>query len=241
MRLNINMAVVERENFDRWLFDDRRDQGERSRHLDDILRAKVAAAALSHNLTEPQQAKLRLAGRGDIKRFFDQVEDRRSEFEIDRQSYNTGRAALIRLDPLTRLYREGPFGNGSLFAKTLRRINDDRKAGDVLDRARRSEVPRMTTRGWMIMVAIVALACAVTVALVERSRRFARIARQHEPGNSLFVAGPGPRPKMPDGRASNRMRELTSWHLKMGRKYRRAACYPWLPVAPDPPKPPEPE
>ncbi len=129
LHFNLNSAVLEPENFDRWLFDDDRDQGDRQRHLDGILRAKVAATAREHRLTDVQRAKLRLAGSGDIKRFFDVVRDRRRSFETDRQSFRTGRAALNRLESLTQLYQEGPFGDGSLFAKTLRKINDEHEVG----------------------------------------------------------------------------------------------------------------
>ena len=129
MHFNINSAVVERENFDRWLFEDGRPEGERQKHLEEILQAKVNATARVHQLTQPQRAKLRLAGRGDIKRFFDQVQERRSAFEIDRKSFRTGHQALRRLEPLTQLYQEGPFGDGSLYAKTLHKINHDQKLG----------------------------------------------------------------------------------------------------------------
>jgi hypothetical protein len=129
MPLDLNSAVMDRDNFDRWLFADGGYEMVRQRHLDDILQDKVEAAARKHKLTEAQRAKLRVAGRGDIKRFFDQVEDRRREFERDRRSFKTGLAALGRLTPLSRIYQEGPFGDGSLFAKTLHRINDDQKAG----------------------------------------------------------------------------------------------------------------
>jgi hypothetical protein len=128
-RLNINSAVVDSENFDRWLFDDNLSDRARQEHLEDTLDAKVRRAVLLHKLTSPQKAKLRIAGKGDIKRFFDEVEGKRSEFEKDRQTYRTGRAALQRLVPLSQLYQDGPFGEGSLFAKTLHRINDDQKAG----------------------------------------------------------------------------------------------------------------
>ncbi len=129
MRLDIRTAVLERENFDVWMFADEPTESARLRHLDDILRARVEAAAREHKLTGPQRAKLRLAGKGDIKRFFDQVEERRSAFETERQTWKTGLAALRRLDALLQIYQEGPFGDGSLFAKTLHRINEDQKAG----------------------------------------------------------------------------------------------------------------
>jgi hypothetical protein len=129
MPLDINSAVVERENFDRWLFVDGRSEEERRKYLEQILRSKVEVAAVLHDLTAAQRAKLRLAGRGDIKRFFDEVEDRRDAFEVERRSFKTGYPALQRLVELSQLYQEGPFEDGSLFAKTLRRIDADRKAG----------------------------------------------------------------------------------------------------------------
>jgi hypothetical protein len=128
IRINIMASVVEPENFDRWLFADEQSEADRRRHLDEILQTKVKSATLAHHLTESQRAKLRLAGRGDIKRFFDQVEGTRREFDKDRQSFRTGFAALQRLEPLTQVYRGGPFGDGSLFAKTLSKITDDQKA-----------------------------------------------------------------------------------------------------------------
>ena len=125
---NILTSVVEPENFDRWLFAEDRAEADRHRHLNDILRSKVNVAASAHQLTDEQRAKLRLAGRGDIKRFFDQVEDRRRDFENERHNFRAGFAALQRLEPLTQMYREGAFGDGSLFAKTFSKINNDQKA-----------------------------------------------------------------------------------------------------------------
>jgi hypothetical protein len=33
-----------------------------------------------------------------------------------------------RLEPLSKVYQEGPFGDGSLYAKTLQKIRDDQDA-----------------------------------------------------------------------------------------------------------------
>jgi hypothetical protein len=128
MRFNILTSALASENFDCWLFGEAHSEADRHRHLDEILRSKVDTATLAHQLTDSQRAKLRLAGRGDIKRYFDQVEERRRDFEKDRHHFRTGLAALERLAPLTQVYREGAFGDGSLFAKTLSKINDDQKA-----------------------------------------------------------------------------------------------------------------
>jgi hypothetical protein len=81
--------------------------------------------------------KLRIAGRGDIKRFFDQVETQKRAFEIARRHFKTGVAALRGLDSLSRLYQEGPFGDGSLFAKTLKKIKKDERDGRAAGGTRR--------------------------------------------------------------------------------------------------------
>jgi hypothetical protein len=144
-RINLNSAVVDRDNFDRWLFgdagdpaaqarrlgrlEDPADEAARGRHLERLLQTRLDAATREHKLTLPQRAKLQLAGRGDIKRFFDQVEDRRREFETERRVYKNGLAALRRLEPLRQVFQDGPFGDSSLFAKTLQRINDEQGAG----------------------------------------------------------------------------------------------------------------
>jgi hypothetical protein len=54
------------------------------------------------------------------------VEERRAEFEKERKTFQAGFAALRRLEPLSKVYQEGPFGDGSLYAKTLRKIRDGR-------------------------------------------------------------------------------------------------------------------
>jgi hypothetical protein len=126
----INNAWLAADNFDRWLFADSRLPKEvQQRWLERVLERKIEVTAWELKLSGPQQAKLRLAGRGDIKRFFDEVEDRRRDFERDRRNYKSGLAALRRLELLELTYLGGPFDDGSLFARTLHKINDDRKAG----------------------------------------------------------------------------------------------------------------
>jgi hypothetical protein len=127
--INLNTAVVERENFDRWLFTNEPSEAARRKHLEDALRAQIDLAALHYNLTTPQRAKLRLAGRGDIKRFFDQVEERRVSSSL------SGRVT----GPVVRRCFDWPRSRGSIgkapsaTARSSPRrsigSNDDRKAG----------------------------------------------------------------------------------------------------------------
>jgi hypothetical protein len=90
----------------------------------------------------------------------------------------------------------------------------------------------------MIAVAVVALVCAATVVLMKRRERFLRTAQEHT--RAFLAIEWGDVIKAP---ASERERlgiwnaHVAEWRVEMTRKYRRAARYPWLPVAPDPPMP----
>ena len=88
---------------------------------------------------------------------------------------------------------------------------------------------RLTTRWLMVVVAVVAVGCAVVVSLVERRRaRFARIADRH-----LSVLLTPAQVWDPERRSALRL----NWHSEMADIYLHATRYPWLPIEPDPPEP----
>jgi hypothetical protein len=106
-------------------------------------------------------------------------------------------------------------------------------------------IARMTTRRWMIVVAVVAL-FMTRGEVRRRQNEFQQLAAYHQKARSLIVAG--------RGRTSGNMEiwlrhdpSKTSWrlssvwraayHSAMREKYEHAARYPWLPVEPDPPEP----
>ena len=120
------MALA-KENFDRWVFDGTNSEQTRKAHLHSILSTKITLYGIGRVLKPEQIEKLRLAGSGDIKRFFDRVEESRSEFEAVRKDYNAGRLALNQLEPLSSEYQVGPFGPGSFLEKTLRKMETDAK------------------------------------------------------------------------------------------------------------------
>ncbi len=101
-------------------------------------------------------------------------------------------------------------------------------------------IPRMTTRRWMVAVAIAGLLCL----LEYRRREFAALATYH--GAKATAGAIIRRGSMgmkvtyvdPDGNVIT-MDDLgvARWHETLAAKYRRAARYPWLPVDPDPPGP----
>ena len=116
-------------NFDLWLFDDDADEATRRVRLDALLTERIRKAWTNRRLDLEQVRKLRLAGAGDIKRLLDRVAAKRVEFESVRADYNAGREILGQLEIEAQQFRIGPFHGESLFAKTLRKIDDeDRKA-----------------------------------------------------------------------------------------------------------------
>jgi hypothetical protein len=83
---------------------------------------------------------------------------------------------------------------------------------------------RFTVRRLMVAVAVIGLACG----LWRRSAAYAEKARYNwSMAFALMHGYPGP---------EGRLREI-GYLQDLARKYERAARYPFLPVAPDPPEP----
>lgn len=90
-----------------------------------VLDRRVSKFRVRHRLTLAEARRLRLAGLGDIKHGLD---------ELDREGWPRGDRLFVIPSPgaLTPgMDEEGPFGDGSLFAKVLAKILADRKAEDA--------------------------------------------------------------------------------------------------------------
>jgi hypothetical protein len=112
-------------------------------------------------------------------------------------------------------------------------------------------LPRMTTRWWMVAVAIVAALLAVKVHLSRVADQYRAIAKQHQSQSFAVSSGKQWDGSSPDGRWSihigttepnaeelkGRELALFLWHYKLSHKYEDAALCPWFPVPPDPPEP----
>jgi hypothetical protein len=119
--LRLQQLVVARECFDDWVFGGKTVDAHR-RELNQRLRLQVEQEARSGSLTTEQKEKLLLAGQGDIKRFYEQVEQKRLEFERVRTNWTECQQFARGLRPLVHVSQYGPFDHKSLFGKTLRKI-----------------------------------------------------------------------------------------------------------------------
>jgi hypothetical protein len=114
------------ENFERRVFGNMVTTHLRRQWLGGRLDEVVATAVRGHRLDASQEAKLRLAGRGDIHRFLASAAEKRREFEAMRADIRRATTYLGGLAPLAQAFKEGPFGDDSLFAKTLARMTEPR-------------------------------------------------------------------------------------------------------------------
>lgn len=97
--------------------------------------------------------------------------------------------------------------------------------------------PRMTTRRWMIAVALAALFLATGVLLLRRAQLLREVAQLRDERDA-------PMSFTPDGLSPQHVREEALSHARRRRwsddqikRRERAARRPWLPVPPDPPEP----
>jgi hypothetical protein len=79
-------------------------------------------------LSEIQKRKLILAGKGDIKRFLDKVDEKRKKFEKVKTDQNKVNEIYQELQPLQVTLNSGLFTEGSLFSKTLKKTLEGEQA-----------------------------------------------------------------------------------------------------------------
>ena len=124
------VVVVEETSIDQWVFQENQVMGGFRR----IPNAATGRARIESqwkvtldelmrvcDLTEAQQRKLALASRGDIQRFFEQIEQVRKKFAAVKNDQNRFNEVWPEISSLQQRYSKGLFGEESLFAKTLRK------------------------------------------------------------------------------------------------------------------------
>jgi hypothetical protein len=111
--------------------------------------------------------------------------------------------------------------------------------------------PRLRLRTLLIAVAVAGMVLGEGLMIQRRARLRATSARHaaQEQMWTTLAAAAGQRPSrrvdwsyrgVRRQTDQGRCRAAADYHARLARKYDRAARYPWLPVAPDPP-PPQPE
>jgi hypothetical protein len=120
-------VIVEAEVFDQFMFGSTGDAESGRAYAATVLDRLINKVASSRPFTPEQRQKLVLAGRGDIKRLFDRIEEERTKFEALRSDLNKCEQFLLDLRPLHKRLHRGPFESDSLFSKTLKKMVEDEK------------------------------------------------------------------------------------------------------------------
>ncbi len=120
-------SIPDEDSFDDWAFGGEQGEKRFRDQLDDLLHSKLQAVDRLFQLTEPQRRKVKLAGRGDIKHLLEMVNDSRREFEracLDIRRLPELQKQLRLVDLRVSI---GPFEAGSILAKTLRKMFDEKE------------------------------------------------------------------------------------------------------------------
>lgn len=120
--------VMADSSFDQWIFGDQTpDHG--LKRIESLLTTNVDSLKRVCGLTADQAAKLELAGRGDIKRFYDEVDVLHTKFNKVRRNRNAVTAFYQEILPVKAKLDAGLFDQTSLFGKVLSRsLSDEQSA-----------------------------------------------------------------------------------------------------------------
>jgi hypothetical protein len=120
---DVDYFLVEEQQLGQWVFGSTRAENSLE-HAENALQVQIEWIATIGTLTEMQRRKLELAGRVDIRRFFD-------EFETLKQASPTGRVRRPEYEkmwqnaqPLQFRFQEGLHANESLFRRAVRSVLD---------------------------------------------------------------------------------------------------------------------
>jgi hypothetical protein len=115
------------EQFDQWVFQQDRNASAGRQRLNSLLTLQVDSIDRTCQVTDAQKKKLQLAGRGDIKRFFDRYETVKRKFQSVNGDQLNGAAAQEQklqemwqdIRPLQMTLQAGLFQEDSLLYKSL--------------------------------------------------------------------------------------------------------------------------
>jgi hypothetical protein len=139
------------EQVDRIVFGTQRDAATARRLLDSRLKSRIEYIQRLYGLTAQERARLHLAGRGDIKRFFDRVEDARGRAQLAAQDRIGFERTIRELHALSQHYESGIFDDESLSAKALTRILKEKQlTQDGKDRWRKVLTLHQARVEWVV-------------------------------------------------------------------------------------------
>jgi hypothetical protein len=117
--VQVERFEVSAEVFDSWTFRHGQTPETIRLELENRLKLQIDDVDRIGKLDDAQRRKLQLAGRGDIKRYFDDVEALRQRFNLLRKDREKFNEIWKEIQPLQQRLAAGLFEEGSIFRKTL--------------------------------------------------------------------------------------------------------------------------
>lgn len=129
---NFNIDIAQ---FDQWIFSNMQSPENARRLLADRVEMEIHRIGLATELHESQKEKIRLAAKGDIKRFFDKVEEAHRKFEAMQAEGRIGQNDINEIYqlamPLQQQLNSGLFGGDSFMQKVSRAGVNEQQAEEL--------------------------------------------------------------------------------------------------------------
>jgi hypothetical protein len=126
--LRQNVFQFAPEQIDQWIFGGNTNAAGRRQQLETHLKLRVAELVKVCSLTDVQQKKLMLAGRGDIKRTMDRVDALKRKFKAAQMDNNAWNQMWQEIAPFQNIPLSAVFDESSLFHKTIAGLLDSGQA-----------------------------------------------------------------------------------------------------------------
>jgi hypothetical protein len=138
------------DQFDQWVFNRQGGAASARSRLETMLALHIDELNRACGLSPAQVRKLQLAGRGDVKRFFDRVEEAKRRFLVSPNNPNNN--IWNEINPLQTAINVGLFGEDSIFAKTIKTTLSAEQSARYADIQRQRTLLRYrTTIDWWVV------------------------------------------------------------------------------------------
>ncbi len=125
------------EQIDQWVFNRWGGASATKSRLEADLALRIDDLGRACSITEVQKKKLKLAGSGDIKRYYDRVDDLKRKYASSRNQANFNNNIWAEMQPLQVELNNGVFTEDSIFVKTVKSTLSAEQAERYADLSKR--------------------------------------------------------------------------------------------------------
>jgi hypothetical protein len=175
----VRQAQFNPEQIDQWVFSRWGGAAATRARLDANLGLRIDDLDRACSITEVQKKKLKLAGLGDIKRYYDRVEDLKRKYATSAKQGNFNNNIWQEMQPLQIELNNGVFDDDSIFVKTVKNTlsGDQVRRYEDLMRRRADERRRAT-----VLLFVVQVDKALGLSEIERGRLVELLEETPPPG-----------------------------------------------------------